>query len=293
MTTNEKPKTYGVLDIGSNSVRALVYSEGKALFKGLVTTRLGEKESIGREITAEAQERTINGIKKLLVNIVFFSPDRIFAFATEAVRSAKNGGEFVKKVKAETGLDIDVLSGEAEGEAGLSGAVESGDGGIIDIGGASAEIAVRKDGKKIYCHSLPLGAVRLRDLCGEDERKLSELVSGKIGEYGNIPAADYYAVGGTATSLCACFLRLETYDPDKVNGTILTCDDVDRVYREIKSRTIEERINELKINEKRAEIIVGGVYLLKRIMSEFGIKKITVSENDNMLGYLRMKGLAE
>ena len=293
MTTNEKPKTYGVFDIGSNSVRALVYSGGKVLFKGLVTTRLGEKESVGGEITPEAMERTINGIKKLLINVVPCSPDSTFAFATEAVRSAKNGGEFVKKVKAETGLDVDVLNGEAEGEAGLSGAVGSGDGGIIDIGGASAEIAVKKDGKKIYCHSLPLGAVRLRDLCGEDEDKLESLINGRIGEYGNVPAANYYAVGGTATSLCACFLRLETYDPDKVNGTVLTYDDVERVYREIKSCTIEERINGLKINEKRAEIIVGGVYLLKRIMSAFGMEKITVSENDNMLGYLRMKGLAE
>lgn len=293
MTTNEKPETYGVFDIGSNSVRALVYSGGKTLFKGLVTTRLGEKESDNGEITPEAFERTINGIKKLLISVAAHSPDDIFAFATEAVRSAKNGSEFVEKVKAETGITVDVMDGETEGETGLSGAVGSGDGGIIDIGGASAEIAVKKGGKGIYCHSLPLGAVRLRDLCGEDERKLNELISGRIGEYGDVPAADYYAVGGTATSLCACFLRLETYDPDKVNGTVLTYGQVEEVYREIKSRTVAQRINELKINEKRAEIIVGGVYLLKRIMSEFGIEKITVSENDNMLGYLRMKRLAE
>lgn len=293
MTTNGKPESYGVFDIGSNSVRALVYSGEKTLFKGLVTTRLGEGENDKGEITPEASERTINGIKKLLVGVVSCSPDKIFAFATEAVRSAKNGDEFVRKVKAETGLTVDVMDGETEGETGLSGAVGKGDGGIIDIGGASAEIAVKKDGKRIYCHSLPLGAVRLRDLCGEDESKLEELINGRIGEYGNVPAADYFAVGGTATSLCACFLRLETYDPDKVNGTVLTCGQVEDVYREIKNRTITERINELKINEKRAEIIVGGVYLLKKIMSTFGIEKITVSENDNMLGYLRMKGLAE
>lgn len=293
MTTNEKPKTYGVFDIGSNSVRTLVYSGGKTLYKGLVTTRLGENESDNGKITPEAFERTINGIKKLLTGVVAHSPDNIFAFATEAVRSAENGDEFVKKVKDETGLKVDVMDGETEGEAGLSGAVGNGDGGIIDIGGASAEIAVKKDGKRIYCHSLPLGAVRLRDLCGEDEGKLNELINGRIGEYGDVPAADYYAVGGTATSLCACFLRLETYDPDKVNGTVLTYGQVDEVYRKIKKRTVDERINELKINAKRAEIIVGGVYLLKKIMSKFGMKKITVSENDNMLGYLRMKGLVE
>ena len=293
MTTNGKLGTYGVFDIGSNSVRALVYSGGKTLFRGLVTTRLGEGENVKGEITPEASERTINGIKKLLISVVACSPDEIFAFATEAVRSAKNGSEFVEKVKAETGITVDVMDGETEGETGLSGAVGNGDGGIIDIGGASAEIAVKKDGKRVYSHSLPLGAVRLRDLCGEDEDKLERLINGRIGEYGNVPAADYYAVGGTATSLCACFLRLETYDPERVNGTVMTVGDVEKAYREIKSRTVAERISELKMNEKRAEIIVGGVYLLKRIMTEFGIEKVTASENDNMLGYLRTKGLAE
>lgn len=290
--TDSCGKVYGVFDIGSNSVRALVASGGKTLFKELITTRLGEGLCENGYLNGEAKDRTIRGITALLSRVITYRPDEIFAFATEAVRSASNGKEFTEEVEKRTGINVEIISGEEEGEIGLAGALGGEDGGIIDIGGASAEIAVRKNGKTAYCHSLPLGAVRLKDLCGEDEENLKRLIDGKIGEYGEIPeSVDFYAVGGTATSLCACFLGLDKYDAEKVNGTVMSYGQVLGTYDKIKSLDAEERVKKLKISEKRADIIVGGVYLLARIMSEFDIKKITVSENDNMLGFLIKRGL--
>lgn len=292
ITTTDKNGIFAVFDVGSNSVRALVRSEDKTYFQGLETTRLGEKLDEKKELTPVAVERTVKGIEKLLAEVKKFSPQRIFAFATEAVRSAKNGSAFVDEVKNRTGLTVEIIGGEEEGEIGLSGAVGSGDGGIIDIGGASAEIAAQKGGKTVYCHSLPLGAVRLKDLCGEDEEKLRELIDERIKEYGELPKnVPYYAVGGTATAFCACFLGLEKYDREKVNGTEITREQIRETYEKIKNATYEERVKTLKISEKRAEIIVGGAYLLLRIVSEFGIDKITVSENDNMLGFLIKRGV--
>ncbi len=217
--TTDKNGIFAVFDVGSNSVRALVRSEDKTYFQGLETTRLGEKKKKKKELTQGAVERTVKGIEKLLAEVKKFNPQRIFAFATEAVRSAKNGSAFVEEVKNRTGITVEIIGGEEEGEIGLSGAVGSGDGGIIDIGGASAEIAARKGGKTVYCHSLPLGAVRLKDLCGENEEKLRELIDERIKEYGDVPRdIPYYAVGGTATAFCACFLGLDKYDREKVNG---------------------------------------------------------------------------
>lgn len=283
---------YAVFDIGSNSVRALVASGNKTLFKELVTTRLGEGLCVNGYLKNEAVERTVRGITALLSKVITYRPAEIFAFATEAVRSASNGKEFVEEVKNRTGINVEIISGEEEGEIGLAGALGNADGGIIDIGGASAEIAVRKGGKTAYCHSLPLGAVRLKDLCGEDEENLKRLINARIGEYGEIPAeCDFYAVGGTATSLCACFLGLAKYDAEKVNGTVMSYGQVVGTYEKIKSFDVNGRVEKLKISEKRADIIVGGAYLLARIMSEFGMEKITVSENDNMLGFLVKRGI--
>lgn len=291
-TTADKNWIFAVFDVGSNSVRALVRSEEKTYFQGLITTRLGEKLDEKKELTQGAIERTVKGIEKLLAEVERYNPQRIFAFATEAVRSAENGPAFVEEVKNRTGLTVEIIGGEEEGEIGLSGAVGSGDGGIIDIGGASAEIAVKKGGKTVYCHSLPLGAVRLKDLCGEDEGKLCELIDRRIKEYGEVPEGiPFYAVGGTATAFCACFLGLDKYDREKVNGTEITRGQIRETYEKIKNATYEERVKTLKISEKRAEIIVGGAYLLLRIVSDFGMDKITVSENDNMLGFLIKRGV--
>jgi exopolyphosphatase/pppGpp-phosphohydrolase len=57
----------------------------------------------------------------------------------------------------------------------------------------------------------------------------------------------------------------------------------------LRSLSVEERIEKMHVNAKRAEIIVGGVYLLKRILERFNIPKVTVSEGDNLLGYVKKK----
>ena len=288
--TTDNLKRYGVFDVGSNSVRALVYENGKTLFKGLITTRLGEGLTASGKLSDEAVKRTLNGIGTLYVEVLKLNPNNVYVFATEAVRSAENGNVFVTAVKDTYGLDVDVLSGDEEGEIGLAGALAGNDGGIIDIGGASAEIAVSEGGKTVYSHSLPLGAVRIKEICGENEEKLRELVDKRIKEYGAVPERiKFYAVGGTATSLCACFLGLEKYNGDKVNGTAMTVGQVYETYEKIRKASMSERTEKLHIGEKRAEIIVGGAYLLWRIMREFSMSEIIASENDNMLGYLKKK----
>ncbi|MBE5742110.1 MAG: hypothetical protein E7360_02180 [Clostridiales bacterium] len=287
-------KKYGVIDVGSNSVRAILYSDGKILYKRLITSRLGEGLYLTGNITESAFERTLNAVKTFVYNLVALGADEIYPFATEAVRSAKNGKEFTEAVTTATGLTVDVVSGEEEGELGLLGALKTPNGGIIDIGGASAEIVATKDKKIIYSHSLPLGAVRLHDRCGEDENLLKTAVDERIEEYGKVPVdIDYYAIGGTATTVGMIDARLLVYDENVVDGRRIEYSKIVEIYNTVKNLTVSERIEKLHINEKRAEIIVGGIYLLKRIMEQFKIEKITVSEGDNMLGYVKKKILGE
>lgn len=283
-------KKYGVVDIGSNSVRAILYSGGKILYKNVVTTRLGEGLAKTGVICKEALERTVATVKNLVCQLIALGADEILPFATEAVRSASNGKDFTDSVKFNVGFDVDVVSGDAEGELGLLGALNGKDGGIIDIGGASAEIVAASGGKRIYSHSLPLGAVRLFDYCGEDEQELDELIAKRLDEYGEVPEyVDYYAIGGTATTLGFIDTGLEKYDENAVHGRVLTVSRVNEIYFKLRNCSLKERIEVLKVNPKRAEIIVGGAYLLKRIMERYDMPKVTVSEGDNLLGYLKKK----
>ncbi|MDY2879464.1 MAG: hypothetical protein SOT34_00795 [Candidatus Borkfalkiaceae bacterium] len=294
MTYRNKKEVLGVVDVGSNSVRALVTADGKILYKDLITTRLGEGLATTGEISPAAAERTADAVRYFVGKIKGFSPAATYAFATEAVRSGRNGEAFREKVMRETGVFLDVLSGEEEGEVGLLGALGGKDGGIVDIGGASAEITAAKDGAIVYSHSLPLGAVRLFDACGEDIGKIEKTVSALLPEYGKVPAeVDYRAIGGTATAIAAIDLRLVKYDWKAVNGHLLTAEAVGRNLSLLRSLSVKERISRLHMTPKRAEIIVGGAAFLLMIMQYVGLSSVRVSESDNMLGYLRKKVFGE
>lgn len=283
---------YAVADVGSNSVRLLIWSDGKTLYKGINTTRLGEGLALSGELSLIAQERTLNAIVSYRDYALENGADKLYCFATAAVRSAKNGAEFVRLVKEKTGVEIDVLSGEAEAAAGLYGALEDRDGGIVDIGGGSTELTLQKKGKVVYTKSLDIGAVRLYDLCGRDRKKLDETILKKIEEYGEpfceVPLC---GIGGTATSLAALALGLKEYSSEKVQGYELTLPTLKNIVEQIFSVLPEELAETSCLPFKRAEIVGGGGMLLLRLMERLNLKKIEISERDNLEGYLLQKVL--
>ncbi len=290
-TNNTK---YGVVDIGSNSVRAILFSDGKILYKTVITTRLAEGLSFTGKICDSAFDRTLKTVESCVFTLISKCADEIFIFATETVRSASNGKDFALAVKQKTGIEVDVVLGDEEGELGLLGALNGQDGGIIDIGGASAEIVACFKGKIIYSHSLPLGAVRLFDACGEDLDKLDFTIEKNLDFYGEVPQyVDYYAIGGTATTIGFIDSGVKKYDEKLVDGRVITIEKVNEILKTLTELTVSERIEKLNINSKRAEIIVCGVYMLKKIMERFEIGSVRISESDNLSGYLKKKVLGE
>lgn len=278
----------GVFDVGSNSVRCLAYSGGNILYESLVTSRLGEGLATSGKLSPVAIMRTVSALEALRKECAARGATRWFAFATEAVRSAENGGDLICAAK-DSGFDVDVISGDEEAEIGLLGALGGRDGGVLDIGGASAEIAAAKGGKMIYSRSVPLGAVRLNDACGEDEAALLGEIESKLPLYGCVPAADYRFIGGTATAVCMIAKGIKKFSRTSIDGRVLTDDDLSRVCEAVRGLSPEERSDKFGISLKRAEIIVGGALLARAIARAFGMDRLTVSLSDNMLGYIRKK----
>lgn len=262
---------------------------GKTLYKKIKTTKLGEGLSLSPILNKQAITRTVQAIAYFYDFALTDGAGKVYVFATAAVRSAQNKEEFLSAVYDKIGVCVDVVSGEKEALLGLRGALNGKDGGIIDIGGASTEITVSKDEKTIYSYSLNLGVVRLLDLCGQDGEKILSTCNEKISEYGQIPCAQYYGIGGTATSLASIYLSLETYDPEKVNGCKLTLSSVSALAEKLLSMSVEERKKLKGLQPERAEVIAGGAVLLLSIMKRYSIEYITVSESDNLEGYLLEK----
>ncbi len=277
---------YAVIDIGSNSVR-LMMSDGKeTLYKNVNTTRLAEGMGTEGILTSVAIKRTAEAVAFFCEKAQNEKADQIYVFATAAVRRAENKEEFTFAVKNLCGLDVEIISGENEAELGYIGALNGKDGGVIDIGGASAEIIVVNKGKKIYSKSLDIGAVRIKDECGQDLASVSRFVENAIVEYGQVPKTTFHAIGGTATSIVALVLELEVYDPKTVDGYVLKREVLSTLVNKLFSLSVEERKLLKGMYPPRAEVIAGGAKLLLEIMNKIQIDSVVVSERDNLEGYL-------
>lgn len=278
------------IDIGSNSVRLALVSDGKTLYKRIRTTRLGEGLSFSDSMKDEAIERNALAVADFVNRAKAEKTDKLYAFATAAVRSASNKAQFLARVKQLCGLEIDVISGETEAKIGILGALGNNDGGIIDVGGASTEVTFRAGGRTVYSKSVNVGTVRLFDLAARNKQKLLRIISEKIEEYGEFSAenVNMRAIGGTATRLAAIKHRLLQYAPEVTDGTNFTVGELEK-YADGLLSTPVEIIRANTICSASAEVIGGGCLLLAEIMKKLKIKSLTVSERDNLEGYIIYK----
>lgn len=278
-----------IIDVGSNSVRLMLWADGKTLYKKMKTTRLGEGLNFAPYLSEEPCKRTAEAVAEFASLAKSDGAESVYAFATAAVRSAENPELFLDKVKELCRLEVDVISGEKEAEIGLAGALANSDGGIIDAGGASTEVTVRAGGKIIYAKSVNVGTVRISDAAGRDLDKINSFIAEKTAAYGkkDFSAYNMFAVGGTATRLAAIKKGVKEYDRDKLHGTVLTVEEVKNFAKTLTDMSVEE-IRRTTICTKSADIIGGGAALLAAVMENFGISKIAVSESDNLEGYAVM-----
>ena len=278
-----------VIDLGSSSVRYMRISNGKILFKKSEVTRLAEGVNNGylHEVSVK---RTALAVKAFCDEAKSFGGE-VYIFATAAVRNAKNGKEFALLLQDLTGIEVQILSGEEEAEIGLLGALKGQDGGLIDIGGGSTEIIVAKAGKIIYEKSLQLGAVNFK---GETESVIiaRQIINDKLAFFGNVPPASFFGVGGTVTSLTAILLNLKEYDRAKVHGYALTKEALEKAVEILENNSPEQIAEKTCVNIRRAEVLPYGVVILKGVFDRLNLQSITVSESDNLEGYLiKSKGV--
>lgn len=275
-----------VIDVGSGSVRMLL--EGK---KTTIMTKLGEGLNASGRLGEEPVKRTVDVIKKFAEEARAVGA-QINVFATEAVRAAENSADFIKTVRDECGLDLDVISGNEEAEIALLGAAPFGDVTVVDIGSASVEIISGTDGKPVYIRSLPIGMVRLTEQADGNPELLRAYAASGIAKYGDVKLREkLIGVGGTFTSLAAMKLGLDVYDPEKVQGTYLSSVDVSSLTESLLKAGSPAKIKEKYplLPDARCELITAGALFVSELLSYLGADGLTVSESDNLDGYLRYK----
>ncbi len=279
-----------VIDIGSNSVRLCFMENKKVNPKKVNTTFLSENLAITGVLLPEAIKRTTNAIIDFVNEAKQKGADRIFIFGTEAMRSGKNAYVVSEIVQNETGITIDVISGKEEALCGFIGANTHGEKVcVIDIGGASVELVQGQtqieDGL-----SLPIGVMRVKDICKNDRQKTHEYYCEQVKKY---PHFKYKAIGigGTATSLSAMVKKMQTYDASANHGTVVTLDELIELENQIYACKDSNEIAKVfpSIGEKRARVIGVGCIALIEILKYLNKTEFTVSEHDNIEGYYILK----
>lgn len=280
-----------IIDIGSNSVRLMLWADGKSLYKKVITTRLAAGSAKSGILSEEAILRTVK-----VVSVFCEEAKRecasIYAFATAAVRSAQNGGAFCEKVLKTCGVAVEVISGKDEARLAVLGALGEKDGGIIDIGGASAEVCIRKNGETVFSVSMNIGAVTLFDACKDDREKLKKVIDEALSPLNGIKAEKgIYAVGGTASTLASVKLGLDGYDSKRVHNLPLERDWVKETANRLLDLSAEERARIAGMDVSRADVIAGAACLLAEIMKKLDCSEVLFSDCDNLEGYIVYRGL--
>ena len=273
-----------VIDIGSNSVRLLY--KGK---KQVRTTALAKGLALSGTLSSAAIEDTLAAVVQLYDFACNSGAKQVYVFATEAVRIAQNAAEFINRLE-DFGISIEILTAEQEAKTGFLGAYTKDIQAILDIGGASSELACGDNKGLLYWHSLAIGAQKLADTFSGNIRELSFYIKERIAEYEKVPAfGSLVAIGGTATTIVAIKEALEPYDANVVQGYILQAKDILLIAKEIFAMPLPARYNIKGLPAKKVTVIAPGALLLYHIMEYLGAESCIVSENDNMEGYLLLK----
>lgn len=287
------------IDIGTNTVRLLIADvKDKYNFREIRSerriTRLGEGLIENRRLMPSAEERTIFVLKEFGEILKCYPVEALTAVATSAVREAENGMEFVERIKVETDFDVEVISGDEEARRTFLGVVaglnnKSGSLLIMDIGGGSTEFIVSRNAEVLNTISTGMGVVKLTEEFVKSDpvtdRELEGLrnaiekeIKGLKDSLNSASEATFVGTAGTITTLAAIDQNLTLYNPLCINNYILKKKSVDRIFNDLKAKTIEERLNIPALEKGREDLIIAGTAIVLSVMEEFGFSEMTVCD---------------
>ena len=294
------------IDQGTNSTRLLILEprgrgEPMELARDMVITRLGKGVDGTGTLDPAAIDRATDAIARFATRARALHAERIRIGATSAVRDAANRQAFLEEVRDRVGVDAEVIDGDREAALSFLGGTRGLDAArgpflLMDIGGGSTEfVSGTTPGIVEHAISTQLGSVRLTERVSpadppsrEDLTRFEELADAQLETVERtVPAGvsrTLVAVAGTATTLQACALELDRYDPDLIHRSRLTLADAERTLRSLAAMTNEERAAIPVMPKGRGDVIVAGATILVQAMRRFGFEEALVSETDILDG---------
>ncbi len=281
-------KRTAVIDIGSNSVRMVVYEKTSRfafhlLHEAKSKVRISENAYKNSGNLQEIpMQRTYDALEDFLHIAASFQVRKILCVATSALRDAPNKNQFLEKVRTHLKLNIRVIDGSQEAYYGAIACAnllwEQSNALSIDIGGGSTEFAII-NGKNISnTISIELGTVRLKELFF-DKEKMKEAVAyidKKLEVLDALDTSTLIGIGGTFRAIATAMIEIQKYPLDKIHGFESSRVDFEKfLYSVLKAD--EPKLKKLGIKSDRFDVIKPGVLILERVLNKMKITKIVSS----------------
>lgn len=301
------PQPCAAVDVGSNSVRLLVLDgDGTRLTRVMRITRLAAGVDATGHLDDEALARTLSVIGAYRdIWREHGVTDRVRIAATSAVRDASDRERFFTGVQEVAGVPAEVITGDQEAALAYAGAVAAVDvprpTAVLDIGGGSTELILGDArGEVAAAVSMQLGCVRVTERhLSHDPPSAGELVAARrlidaqfaagtrtLAERGGgvDGLGALVAVAGTATTLGAIHLGLDSYDEDRIHGTRLPAAALGELAVRLSSMTAAQRARLGPVQPGREDVIHGGALVLQAALAVTGLDEVVISEADGLDG---------
>lgn len=231
----KRAASVAVIDIGSNSVRLVVY---EAMARSLVTI-FNEKAlcGLGREVqttgllATDAVNKALIALRRFRALCKIQQVGRVYAIATAACRDAKNGPDFIARAERICGAKIEILSGPREAKLsalGVVSGVHNPNGIVGDLGGGSLELIDVRGNRVRSGVTLPLGSLALQDLAHKSLKRAERIVKNELLGVALLKAGrgrTFYAVGGTWRALARIHIIQSGYPLKVMHGYSLPAAD--------------------------------------------------------------------
>jgi exopolyphosphatase/guanosine-5'-triphosphate,3'-diphosphate pyrophosphatase len=313
---------YAALDLGTNNCRLLVARPireagpgGEESFRIVDAfsriVRLGEGLAQHGRLSEPAIRRTIDALLVCRDKMAARDVGRARLIATEACRAAANGGDFVVRVREETGLELEIIGRETEARLAAAGCAALADSRaksvmLFDIGGGSSEIVWlspksggKDDAQVRHWTSLQLGVVTLAERFGGAEvtcktfTAMTELVVSEMRHFLASAAKEercgrFHLLGtsGTVTTLAGVHLNLARYDRRRVDGLWMSHAEIDAVMTKLRGMSYAERARNACIGPERADLVLAGCAILEGIRRCFPSERIRIADRGLREGML-------
>ena len=285
------------IDLGSNSVH-MVVADVSPDGRIQVVDRVKEMVRLGRRAfttgaltkeTTELAERAVTNFGRLAKAR---HVQRLRAVATSAVREARNGAAFVRRLRRRTGLPIEVISGLDEARLIFRGVrhalgLEGGPYLLVDVGGGSVELTLVEDGKPLWMRSVPLGVARLTERflptdppTARQVRALERHVTGTIGDLLDRArrrgVVSVIGTSGTINTLVAMARSGRDEDAGRLHGAAATREEIRALRRRIVASDAGARAELPGMDTKRVDLMPAAAVLLDLILTRTRVPYLTV-----------------